>query len=224
MDNLEIIEIRPATKQRHCIIWMHGLGADGHDFVPIIPKLELPEKHGIGFVFPNAPVQPVSINNGLKMRSWYDILAVGRNRKINEEDVFLSCQAITQLIQQEVARGIAPEHIILAGFSQGGAIALHTALTHPARLAGVLALSTCLPTLERIRPKLSDANRCIPILMAHGTMDQMISINVAKETYQSIKALHYPISWHQYPMQHSLCEQEIKVISHYICSVFGLLV
>ncbi|MEO1881065.1 MAG: alpha/beta hydrolase-fold protein [Methylococcales bacterium] len=217
---LTTIELRPDTEQRYSVIWMHGLGADGHDFEAIVPELGLPEGHGIGFIFPNAPVQPVTINGGMEMRAWYDILDMSFQRKVDVEGIYQSSAAIDLLIKKELKRGIAAEHILLAGFSQGGAIALHTALTYPDRLAGVLALSTYLPTLEDIKSEFSQNNRALPIFMAHGTMDAVVDIQIAKKAYQGIKALAYPISWHEYPMQHAVCQQEIKAISEFIRAVF----
>ncbi len=222
MADLQSIEIRPKSRQYSSVIWMHGLGADGHDFEGIIPQLGLPPEHGIGFIFPNAPIQAVTINGGMKMRSWYDILEMSFERQVDQEGIYQSSVAIQQLIQKELDRGIASENILLAGFSQGGVIALHTALTYPYKLAGVLALSCYLPTLDRITTELSMENQSIPIFMAHGTMDSVIDIDMAKKALEGLKQLSYPISWHEYPMQHAVCHEEIKDFSAFIRSVLKI--
>jgi Predicted esterase len=200
---LTTIELRPDTEQRYSVIWMHGLGADGHDFEAIVPELGLPEGHGIGFIFPNAPVQPVTINGGMEMRAWYDILDMSFQRKVDVEGIYQSSAAIDLLIKKELKRGIAAEHILLAGFSQGGAIALHTALTYPDRLAGVLALSTYLPTLEDIKSEFSQNNRALPIFMAHGTMDAVVDIQISKKSLSGHKSIGLPYQLARVP--HATC-------------------
>lgn len=221
MGTLQTFDIRPKSKQHATVIWMHGLGADGHDFAAIVPELGLPEGHGIGFIFPHAPVQAVTINGGMKMRSWYDIMDISFEGRVDNKGIDQSALAIDELIQKEMQQGIPAEHILLAGFSQGGAMALHIGLTYAHKLAGIVALSTYFPTLGNMQSKLSPKNQSIPIFMAHGTMDAVVDIRVAKQAYTHLKALQYPISWQQYPMQHTLCHQEIKAISVFIQSLLS---
>lgn len=217
---LETIELLPQVKQQYSIIWMHGLGADGHDFESIVPELDLPEEHGIGFIFPHAPIQAVTINGGMEMRSWYDILEMSFVRQVDQQGISQSSAAIEQLILKELDKGIASENILLAGFSQGGVIALHTGLRYTKKLAGILALSTYLPTLDLIKMEASKENRAIPIFMAHGTMDPVVDIQIGKQAFQELKQLNYPISWNEYAMQHSVCYEEIQAISKFINNVF----
>ncbi len=216
MAELQTIEILPNFQQRYSVIWMHGLGADGHDFESIVPELNLPQDHGIGFIFPNAPIQPVTINGGMKMRSWYDILEMSFQRKVDCAGINQSSVLVEQLIQKELDKGIASENILLAGFSQGGVIALHTALRYPQKLAGVLALSTYLPTIDQVKQETALENQAMPIFMAHGTMDQVVNIEYAKQAYQGLLDSGYPISWHEYPMEHAVCLQEINAISEFL--------
>ena len=216
MNNLQTIEVLPKTKQKFSVIWMHGLGADGHDFEAIVPDLGLPDDHAIAFIFPNAPIQAVTINGGMKMRSWYDILDMSFERKVDVEGIYRSSASIELLIQKELGKGIASENILLAGFSQGGAIALHTGLRYSKKLAGILALSTYLPTLNQIKMEASKANHDLSVFMAHGTMDPVVDIRIAKQAFSGLQELKYPISWHEYQMQHSVCPEEINDISEFI--------
>jgi len=213
---LQTIEVLPNSEQKYSVIWMHGLGADGHDFEAIVPELRLPENHGIGFIFPNAPIQAVTINAGMKMRSWYDILEMSFERKVDSEGIYQSSASIELLIQKEMDRGISSENILLAGFSQGGVIALHTGIRFEKKLAGILALSTYLPTLKQIQSEAASVNQSIPIFMGHGSIDPVVDIELAKQAYSGLKEMKYPISWHEYHMQHSVCPQEIRDISEFI--------
>lgn len=222
MREFHTIELRPETAHRYSVIWLHGLGADGHDFEAIVPELDLPEKHGIAFIFPNAPIQPVTINGGMKMRAWYDILEISLQRKVDKQGIYQSATLIEQLIVQEIKQGIRPENILLAGFSQGGVIALHTALRMSNKLAGILALSTYLPTIEELKFEAAKENQLTPIFMAHGVMDSVVDMQAAKMAFSQLKALQYPISWHQYEMDHAVCQQEIQDISCFIRKVFNL--
>lgn len=217
---LETIEIPPKSPHTRTIILMHGLGANGHDFEGIVPELHLPDDLGIHFVFPNAPIQPVTINGGMKMRSWYDVLDLSVSRAVNMADIYKSSKGIHLLIQKEMDKGILPKNILLAGFSQGGVLALHTGLRFSHALAGILALSTYLPTLPMLKTEQSVCNKNIPIMMAHGSFDPVIPIESAKETYEKLAEMNYPIEWHEYPMEHSLCMEEILRISTFIQSVF----
>ncbi|MEI6719403.1 MAG: dienelactone hydrolase family protein [Betaproteobacteria bacterium] len=212
---LETIEIATGPAPSASVIWMHGLGADGHDFEPIVPELGLPGTLQVRFIFPNAPVRPVTLNMGMAMRAWYDIIEIGGGRE-DGEGLRASQAAIEQLIAAEVARGIPASRIVLAGFSQGGAIAFQTGLRHPQRLAGIMALSTYLPLAGTVEDERSAANRDLPVFMAHGSVDPMISISRAQQSRKMLEALGYPLEWHEYPMPHSVCPQEIADISDWL--------
>ena len=212
---LETIEIATGPAPSASVIWMHGLGADGHDFEPIVPELGLPGALQVRFIFPNAPVRPVTLNMGMAMRAWYDIIEIGGGRE-DGEGLRASQAAIEQLIAAEVARGIPASRIVLAGFSQGGAIAFQTGLRHPQRLAGIMALSTYLPLAGTVEDERSAANCDLPVFMAHGSVDPMISISRAQQSRKMLEALGYPLEWHEYPMPHSVCPQEITDISDWL--------
>ncbi|NBS59432.1 MAG: carboxylesterase [Betaproteobacteria bacterium] len=212
---LETIEIATGPAPSASVIWMHGLGADGHDFEPIVPELGLPGTLQVRFIFPNAPVRPVTLNMGMAMRAWYDIIEIGGGRE-DGEGLRASQAAIEQLIAAEVARGIPASRIVLAGFSQGGAIAFQTGLRHPQRLAGIMALSTYLPLAGTVEDERSAANRDLPVFMAHGSVDPVISISRAQQSRKMLEALGYPLEWHEYPMPHSVCPQEITDISDWL--------
>ena len=217
---LTCIEIPATSTPLYSIIWLHGLGADGHDFESIVPELSLNKVEHINFIFPNAPIQAVTINGGMQMRSWYDILDVSLDREVAVDDIYQSSSLLAQLIQNEKDKGIKVQNILLAGFSQGGVIALHTGLRYPHKLAGIMALSTYMPTTEPLKTERDPANNETLVFMAHGTMDPVIHLQIAKDSFGRLKAMDYPISWHEYPMQHSLCLEEIKDISAFINRVF----
>jgi phospholipase/carboxylesterase len=218
-DLLEAIEIETGPSPRAAIIWMHGLGADGHDFEPIVPELGMPAAPAARFVFPHAPVQPVTINGGARMRAWYDVTNDGRQ---DAAGIRASQARVEALIARERARGIAPGAIVLAGFSQGGAIALQTGLRHAERLAGLLALSTYLPLPDTLKQEASEANRDLPIFMAHGTQDPLIPLSWASRSRDSLTSLGYAVEWHEYPMPHSVCAEEIADIAHWLHRVLPL--
>jgi phospholipase/carboxylesterase len=215
---LETIEIETGDAPDAAVIWLHGLGADGHDFEPIVPELKLPRRLSLRFVFPNAPVRPVTINQGMRMRAWYDILQLGGGRE-DEEGIRASQRSVEQLIERERGRGIALRRIVLAGFSQGGAIVLQTSLRHPERLAGTLALSTYLPLASTVAGERSAANQDLPIFMAHGTQDPMIPLDRAVRSRDALAALGYPVEWRDYPMPHSVCLPEINDIAAWLTRV-----
>ena len=217
---LETVEIVPKKKHNYSIIWMHGLGADGYDFYNLIPELQLPEELGIHFVFPHAKIQPVTINGGMEMRSWYDILEISLNRQVDISGIYDSETEVKKLIQIERDKGIPSENILLAGFSQGGVIALHTGLRFPEKLAGIIALSTYLPTADTLKKEASEQNKQIPIFMAHGTVDPVVSMQNAVDAKQAMETLGYQVQWHEYYMQHQLVLEEIQAIKHFIQSVF----
>lgn len=217
---LERIEIATGAAPSASVIWMHGLGADGHDFEPIVPELGLPGALQVRFIFPHAPVRPVTLNMGMAMRAWYDIIEIGGGRE-DGEGLRASQAAIEQLVAAEVARGIPASRIVLAGFSQGGAIAFQAGLRHAERLAGIMALSTYLPLAGTVEDERSEANRDLPIFMAHGSVDPMISIGRAQQSRKMLEALGYPLEWHEYPMPHSVCPQEIADISGWLVKVLA---
>src|ERR1043166_2708186 len=198
------------------VVWLHGLGADGHDFEPIVPELGLTDDLAVRFVFPHAPMRPVTINNGWVMRAWYDVRDDRGVRREDEEGVRGSQQEIERLTAREKARGIPASAIVLAGFSQGGAMALHTGLRHPERLAGVMALSCFLPVARSLATEASAANRDVPLFMAHGIADNVIPVARARAARDTLLGLGYEVEWHEYPMAHSLCPQEIEDIAAWL--------
>ena len=218
-DLLEAIEIETAASPTCSIIWMHGLGADGHDFVDIVPELGLPARPGIRFVFPHAPMRPVTINAGYVMRAWYDIRDDGGTRREDPAGVRASQKSIEALLERENARGVPARSIVLAGFSQGGAMALHTALRYGERLAGIMALSCSLPLADTLGAEASPANRDVPIFMAHGTHDPMIPMARAMRAREVLSGLGYRLEWHEYAMPHSVCLEEVRDISAWLGSV-----
>lgn len=216
---LETIEIETAAAPDATIIWLHGLGADGNDFVPVVPELVRRGERAWRFVFPHAPTRPVTINGGMRMRAWYDIISL-EGRMVEDDAGFRDTDLkVRELISREIQRGISAQRIVLAGFSQGGAVSLYTAPRFPERLAGVMALSTYLPLASRLAAERLPANLATPIFMAHGLADAMIPITRAIDSRDQLKSLGYPIEWHQYPMAHALCTEEIADIRHYLLRV-----
>ena len=211
MNPLPSVEIETGPDPRAAVIWLHGLGADGHDFEPIVPELELALP--VRFVFPHAPVRPVTLNQGMPMRAWYDIYQLGGGPE-DAQGVRASQKLVEQMIAAEKRRGA--DRIVLAGFSQGGAIVLQTALRHPERLAGVLALSTYLPLHPTLAAERHAANRDLPIFMAHGQYDDIIPLARAEQSRRLLEGLGYPLEWHTYPMPHSVCPEEIGHLSQFL--------
>lgn len=216
---LEVVELEPRLTTRACVIWLHGLGADGHDFVPIVPALRLDEKLGVRFIFPHAPKIPVSINNGFVMPAWYDIGDIDLEKRHDQVGVRRSAAAVTRLIERENARGVPTSKIVLAGFSQGGAIALFTGVRYPERLAGVIGLSTYMVLADSLAAEASAANRDVPILMCHGTKDPMVGRSRGKSSCDALIAAGYRVDWHEYPMQHEVVLEEIKLVGEFLTSV-----
>ncbi len=208
----DAVYVEPKKTANAVVIWLHGLGADGHDFEPVIPHLKLTDELSVRFIFPHAPIQPVTCNNNIAMRSWYDILELSEIRKINEQDLIQTSTTINQLIDQQVLDGIPSEKVLLVGFSQGGAVALHTGLRHPSPLAGILALSTYMPREDNLKSEASDANKDIVIRMAHGDNDDMVTPRASKKAYDDLTKLQYNVSYNKYPMGHELCLREIRDI------------
>ncbi len=220
-DRLEALEIETGPAPRAAVIWMHGLGADGHDFVPVVPELTLPATLAVRFVFPHAPMRAVTINGGAVMRAWYDIVEVGGSWREDREGVRDAGRRIEALIEREQGRGIAAARLVLAGFSQGGAIALHTGLRHPEPLAGILALSCALPLADALEAEASPANRGVPIFMAHGTDDPLIPLARARRSRDRLVEVGYSVTWREYAMPHSVCVEEIRDISAWLRLVLG---
>jgi phospholipase/carboxylesterase len=220
-DQLDAIEIETGSSPTASIVWMHGLGADGHDFVDVVPELHLPASPSVRFVFPHAPMRPVTINGGYVMRAWYDIRDDGGVRREDGAGVRASQKAIEALIERERQRGVPTTAIVLAGFSQGGAMALQTGLRHGERLAGVMALSCSLPLAETLAAEAAPANRDVPIFMAHGTYDPMIPMARAQRAREVLAGLSYRVEWHEYPMPHSVCMEEIADIAAWLGRVLG---
>ncbi len=208
---LEAIELETAPDPTTSVIWMHGLGADGHDFPPIVESLDLGPVP-IRFVFPHAPMRPVTINGGYVMRAWYDILSPEFGGGEDEDGLRGSQRLIDNLIAREEERGSPAQRIVLAGFSQGGAISLQTGLRHPRRLAGILVLSAYLPISHTLAEEASEANRGLPILMAHGTHDPTVPIDHARHSSEMLSALGYAVEWHEYAMPHSVSPEEVDDI------------
>jgi phospholipase/carboxylesterase len=200
---------------------MHGLGADGWDFVPIVRELPLPDDLALRFIFPHAPVQPVTINNGMEMRAWYDIAMNDISRLPDEGGIRESQAAVERLIARERDRGIEGSRIVLAGFSQGGAIALQTGLRHASRLGGIVALSTYLPLEDSLDAETSSANRATPIFMAHGTDDPVVPVQLAEISRSLLQKRGYQVEWHTWPMPHSVCGEEIEAVSAFLGRIFG---
>ncbi len=216
---LETVEIEPKTPARHAVIWLHGLGADGHDFEPIVPELELPAALAVRFVFPHAPLRPVTINAGFPTRAWFDIKGLGKDLPEDPESIRASAAAIEELIAREKTRGLSAGRIVLAGFSQGGALALHLGLRHPAKLAGILALSSWLPLRGKLPVEAQAANRSTPILMCHGSYDPMVPCVFGEYSRDQLQALGYQVEWRAYPMQHQVCLEQIADIGRWLQAV-----
>lgn len=213
---LQTVEINPTGNPSHSIIWLHGLGADGYDFVPIAQELGLNETR---FIFPHAPYRPISAFSGYETRGWYDILGLEVGSPQDASGIIAMQNEINALISQEHQRGIPYEKIVLAGFSQGGAMALHTALRHPQKLAGIIGLSTYLPLRDSLPNEITRANAKIPVFLAHGNNDDVIKLNTAKLALDALLQEDIPVSWHQYEMAHSVCHQEIMDIRAFLLAL-----
>ena len=211
---LSHIALDSGKDPQYSIIWLHGLGADGQDFVPVADDLKLPV--AVHYIFPHAPRRPVTINGGFVMRAWYDIAGNDISARQDAAGIHNSQTAVEALIEAEVARGIAPQHIFLAGFSQGGAIALHTALRRSVPLAGVLALSAYLPLPETASSEASTCSRQTPIFMAHGCYDTVVPCTLGVASRESLVELGYAVAWHEYPMQHSVVDKELRDIEAWL--------
>lgn len=214
MNYLPCVEVEPQNSADAAVIWLHGLGADGHDFEPIVPELRLPDHAAIRFVFPHAPSIPVTINNGMVMPAWYDIMDMNMDKKVDEKRLLTSSQAISALIDREITRGIDSKRIIIAGFSQGGAVGYQTALTYTKPLAGLLAMSAYIANSKSIVS--SKENISLPIQIYHGTMDPVVPEALGKIAYETLKMQGFNVNYQTYPMQHSVCAEEVHDISGWI--------
>lgn len=213
MKTLQKIVIEPKnTKAEYAVIWLHGLGADGHDFEPIVLELNLPN---VRFIFPHAPIRPVTLNGGMAMRAWFDIFALSLNAKDDEAGIRESQALITGLIEEQVQQGILPAHIFLVGFSQGAAMALHTGLRYPTPLAGIIALSAYLPLRDKLRSEIVEAQLQTPIFMAHGLYDTVLPYPLGEAGKKILESLGLTVSWHSYPMDHSVSPAELSDIKHF---------
>lgn len=217
MSNLEKLIIETSQRIQQSVIWLHGLGADGHDFAPIVPELHIPNTR---FIFPHAPHQPITMNNGYEMRAWYDLYGLTLQTKQDEAGMRAMQQEIESLIEAEQAQGIPTERIVLAGFSQGGAMAFFTALRYPKKLAGILALSTYVSLKEKLAAEAHQANKDTPIFMAHGSFDSIITLDTCLVSRHLLEDLDYQVEWHEYPMPHSVCSEEIEDIARFLKQVF----
>ncbi len=214
------IEIETGAQPQASVIVMHGLGADGNDFVPVVPELGLPPSLRVRFVFPHAPMQAVTINAGMVMRAWYDVLELGGGRE-DEPGIRASQGRVEKLIAREKARGVPAGRIVLAGFSQGGAIALQTGLRHPERLAGIVVLSAYLPLARSLAAEASPANRDVPIFMTHGSYDDLIPVARARRSRDLLLELGFRVAWHEYAMPHSVCAEEIRDLASWLRETLG---
>lgn len=205
----------------YSIIWLHGLGADGYDFEPIVPELNFSNKSKTRFIFPHAPTRPVTINNGYVMRAWYDVINIAKDAPEDETGIRESEKQLCELIEQENSRGVSSEHIVLAGFSQGGAIVLHTGLRYTHRLAGIMALSTYLPLADKLFTESIESHKDISIFMAHGLHDPVVPFTLAQDSKEQLLSHGYNIDWHTYQMDHSVVPQEIDDISRWLDKVLS---
>lgn len=211
---LSCVEVEPASEVSAAVIWLHGLGADGHDFEPVLPWLGLPDRHGVRFVFPHAPTMPVTINQGMVMPAWYDIKEMSLDRQIDEPQLMASAERIQGLIGEQIAQGIDSRRIILAGFSQGGAVAYQAALSFAQPLGGLLAMSTYFATADSI--ELAEANRGLPIEVHHGSFDPVVPEALGKAGFERVQSLGYPANYRCYPMAHAVCPQQVADIGQWL--------
>jgi len=217
---VDTVEIETGPNPIGSIVWLHGLGADGHDFEPIVPELALPDRLPLRFVFPHAPVRPVTINGGVAMRAWFDILSFDRAGRAEASSLEQSRALLLALVERERERGMPPDRIVLAGFSQGGAVVLHTVMQQPLELAGIMALSTFLPAFDT---GVSEApgDTSTPVFMAHGSYDPVLPLALGRECAAALEQLGYRVEWHEYPMAHAVCPQEIVAIRNWLLRVYS---
>jgi len=212
----DAVELNPSGPTTATVIWLHGLGADGHDFEPIVPELGVSEQYGVRFVFPHAPHMPVTINGGMVMRAWYDIVETDLAQREDASGIRGSEATVRMLVQREIDSGMAANRIVLAGFSQGGAIVLQAGLRYPKRLAGILALSAYLPLADTLQEEAHPSNADIPIFMAHGTEDPVVPLTRAEQSRALMEEKGYSVEWHTYAMQHMVCMEEIQHVAAWL--------
>lgn len=217
MSLLSCVEIEPRVAAQATVIWLHGLGANGHDFEPIVPELGLPAAAPVRFLFPHAPAMPVTINNGMVMPAWYDILEMNIERRVDETQLRASARAVAALLDREIERGIASQRLLLAGFSQGGAVAFETALGYPQPLAGLLSLSSYFATAATVA--MHEANRDLPILICHGTRDPLVPEALGRRSAELLRERGYRVEYRSYPMEHAVCMEEVRDIGAWLRSV-----
>jgi len=218
---LPCVELGATQDALASVVWLHGLGADGHDFVPIVPHLGVPESWRVRFVFPHAPSMPVSLNAGMVMPAWYDIAEANLDRRHDEAGIAASHGRIESLLAREVSRGVPPERIVLAGFSQGGAMALHVGLRHAERLAGIVALSCYMLRGESLQAEAAPANAATPVFMGHGSRDPMVPMSRGEAARDQLLAAGRPVQWHAYPMQHEVCAEQIADLAAWLAPRLG---
>lgn len=216
MNNLSYVDVAAQGPVKAAVIWLHGLGDSGHGFAPIVPELRLPAGHGIRFLFPHAPERPVTINNGFVMRAWYDLKTMDLQNRADEEGVRQSAAQVQTLIEKVIASGVPAEKILLAGFSQGGVIALHLLPRLPYKIAGVMALSTYMGMPDKLKAEMTGHNKATPVLVAHGTMDDVVPLSAGKAAFDALKYAGFQVSWLDYRMAHSVCAQEVADLSRFI--------
>lgn len=213
---LPFVDVKAQGDTRAVVVWLHGLGDSGHGFSPIVPELRLPADAGIRFLFPHAPERPVTVNGGMRMRAWYDIKTMDLTNRADEDGVRESAAAVQQLLDKLISDGISSERIILAGFSQGGVIALHLLPRLTYKLAGVMALSTYMCAPDKLKDEANNVNKATPVLVAHGSQDPVVPLFAGQQVYHTLKNTGFNVSWHEYKMQHSVCAQEVADISSFI--------
>ena len=221
LESANAVTVEPAGSADAAVIWLHGLGADGHDFVPIVPQLGLPPGVSARFVFPHAPVRPVTLNGGMRMRAWYDLVSLSRTDTQDEAGIRASATLVRALIDAQVSSGVPPGRIVLAGFSQGGAVALHAGLRQTEALAGIMALSTYLPLSALAEREFTVAGRATSVLMCHGRHDQVLAFEMGTHSRDFLRTLSVSVHWHEYPMGHEVCAAEISDISGWLRSRLG---
>ncbi|MCH8136146.1 MAG: alpha/beta hydrolase [Proteobacteria bacterium] len=225
MQLAETVEVETGANPGGTVIWLHGLGADGHDFEAIVPELRLPASLPLRFVFPHAPVRPITINGGMEMRAWYDIVSFDKKDRADEAGIRASSALVDGLLEREQQRGIESSKIVIAGFSQGGAIALHNVIRSPLKLCGLMALSSYLPLRDTIDAELANnphtGDVSVPVFIGHGTSDPMVPYEGGRDSADVLRSLGYQVEWHEYAMGHSLCAQEIADIGHWLQAIYS---
>jgi phospholipase/carboxylesterase len=219
MEPLKTLEIETGDHPRVSVIWLHGLGASGHDFEPVVPEFRFARQRPVRFIFPHAPEIPVTVNGGMVMPAWYDILAMDIDRKLDTPQLQASADAVAKLVEKEIGRGVEPANILVGGFSQGGAVAYELALRYPDRLAGLFALSTYFATADAVQR--SSANQALPVFIGHGTHDPMVPVSLGEAARDKLDSMGYPTEFHTYPMDHSVCLEEIRDLDEFIARCLG---